>query len=330
MKDRELTPKEMTDQYLFGLDTGMFGNNEEKKEEAKEQGIVQMELANILPFHTGDGHPFEVEDDEDMAELEASIDENGILEPVILRPDVNLEGRYETIAGHRRVHAARKKGMFTVPAIIVDYDDDTAIKLMVASNLEKRKHIKPSAKAKAYKMYMDANKRQGKRSDLTSGQVGPKLRTDEKAAEEFSESARTIKRYIRLNSLIEPLLSMVDKDELKFNIGVELSYLSEGVQEEVCEYMHLTKRKLSLDQASQLKAKEKEGEEITTDVIKEMLKKPEKKLQLNEKFVTGYLPEPMRKKSIEERRAYTQQALQHFNLWLKDHPEEQEKWGVEL
>ena len=101
----------------------------------EDKDIVLVELANILPFHTGDGHPFEVEDDEDMAELEASIDENGILEPVILRPDVNLEGRYEIIDGHKRCRAARRKGFSTVPSVIEICDDKTAIELMVVSNL---------------------------------------------------------------------------------------------------------------------------------------------------------------------------------------------------
>lgn len=316
----------------------LLGNTAYKAElERADTGMREIQIEDLLPFHTGDGHPFEVTDDEDMKELEADIEENGILEPILVRPDANLAGRYELIAGHRRLHVARNLGFEKLKAIIMEYDDEMAIKLMVVSNLKKRSHIKPSVKAKAYKMYMDANKRQGRRVDLTSGQVDPKLRTDEKAAQEFNESASKIKRYIRLNELILPLLDMVDKEELKLGIGVELSYLKPETQEIIFNLMNYNDVMPSLEQATKLKQLEKDGEEFSESYLAAYFKKPAaetekepkvKKPKLNERFINEYLPEPIRKKSVEQKREYTQAALIMFNNYLLEHPDEKEKWEV--
>ena len=143
--------------------------------EESDTGMREIELENLLAFHTGDGHPFEVEMDQDMQELMEDVKENGVLEPIIVRRDSTFSGRYEMITGHRRVYVLRELGVPTVKSLLVDYDDQAAIKLMVASNLKKRTHIKPSVKAKAYKMYMDANKKQGQRSGGTCGPLDPKV-----------------------------------------------------------------------------------------------------------------------------------------------------------
>lgn len=301
--------------------------------EESDTGMREIELENLLAFHTGDGHPFEVEMDQDMQELMEDVRENGVLEPIIVRRDSAFAGRYEMITGHRRVYVLRELGIPTVKSLLVDYDDQAAIKLMVASNLKKRTHIKPSVKAKAYKMYMDANKRQGQRSDVTSSPVETKLRTDEKAAEEFGESRANIQRYIRLNELTPALLSMVDKDELKFRTAVELSYLSESAQEAVTSCLK-AKVSLSLEQAKELKEYEKDGGVIDLGYLKRWLgaveeapkEKKQPKPKLNERFINEYLPVEIRKKSVEEKRAYTQAALIFYNNYLLDHPEEQKEW----
>ena len=311
--------------------TMLFGEPEES-----DGGLMELSLEDILPFHTGGGHPFEIVEDADMLVLEEDMRENGQLEPIIVRRDANLQGRFEAIAGHRRTYVARKIGLEKIKALIVDYDDEQAIKLMVVSNLQKRSEIKPSVKAKAYKMYMEANKKQGQRTDATSCPVGTKLRTDESAAEEFGESARNIQRYIRLNDLTPELLAMVDKDELKFRTAVELSYLSESAQEAVT-YCLKAKVNLSLEQAKELKDYEKDGGTIDLAYLERWLgaveeapkEKRQPKPKHNERFINEYLPLEIRKKSVEEKRAYTQAALVMYNNYLLEHPEEQAEWEEE-
>ena len=309
----------------------LFGEQEEN-----DGALMDLSLDDILPFHTG-GHPFEVEEDADMLALEEDMRENGQLEPIIVRKDANLQGRFETIAGHRRAHVARKIGLEKVKALIVDYDDEQAVKLMVVSNLQKRSEIKPSVKAKAYAMYMEANKRQAGRPKKNSCQVGTNLRTDDQAAEEFKESARTIQRYIRLNQLILPLLNMVDRKEMKVGIGVELSYLDKEDQESLLGYIR-DGYMPTLDEAAAIKQScTKDGGHVDDDLMGRLLGKgPEeaeapkvkkaKQPKLNERFVNEYLPEPMRKMSVEKKRAYTQAALIMYNNYLLEHPEEQAEW----
>ena len=304
--------------------------------EETDTGVREIELENLLAFHTGDGHPFEVEMNTDMQELMEDVKENGVLEPIIVRRDSSFAGRYEMITGHRRVYVLRELGVPTVKSLLVDYDDQTAIKLMVASNLKKRTHIKPSVKAKAYKMYMDANKKQAGRPNKNSSQLETNLRTDEKAAEEFGESRATIQRYIRLNDLTQELLTMVDKDELKFGTAVELSYLSESAQEAVTSCLK-AKVNLSLEQAKELKDYEKDGGTIDLAYLKRWLgaveetpkEKRQPKPKINERFINEYLPLEIRKKSVEEKRAYTQAALIFYNNYLLEHPEEQKEWEKE-
>lgn len=292
----------------------------------KERTITEISRDKLLVFHTGEGHPFEVVDDEEMEELVESIKSSGILEPIIIRADKNFEGRYEIIAGHRRMHAAETAGIDKVPCLVVDYDDDTAIKLMISSNLERREKIKPSTKAKAYRMYMEANKRQKGRPGKNASQVETHLRTDEKAGAEFGESRATVQRYIRLNELIPDLLRMVDDGKLKFGTAVELSYLTEVQQTAVLDKIeqgYMPK----LEEAASLRKLEDNEIFSTIDSmgVKEKTK-VQPKAKLNEKFINDYLPEQLRKKSVEQKRLYTQEALIRFNNYLMDHPDEQQKW----
>ena len=182
-------------------------------------------------------HPFQVRDDEDMERLVQSIDNNGVLNPVILRKNGE---RYELIAGHRRKHACLRLGISGIPAIVRELSRDEAIVEMVDSNLQ-REHILPSEKAYAYKMKMDAMKRQGERTDLTSRPMGEKLLSVEAVAESAEESARQIHRYIRLTELIHELLTMVDEEKIAFRPAVELSYLTRDEQRDLLETIDIVK-----------------------------------------------------------------------------------------
>lgn len=193
-------------------------------------GTTDVDVNAIYPF---ENHPFKVLDDEKMEELVDSIKLNGVLTPVIVRPDD--EGTYEMISGHRRLHAAKRAGLQKIPAIVKEMTNDDAILAMVDSNLQ-REEILPSEKAFAYKMKYEAMKRQGARRDLTSDQVGPKLRSDELLAQQVGESKNSVKRYIRLTELIPQLLELVDEKRLPFVTGYEMSFFTREIQKWLYEY----------------------------------------------------------------------------------------------
>ena len=192
--------------------------------------VTQISIANLVPFA---GHPYKVEDNEDMEALTESIRENGILNPLIVRPAENNPCRFEIVSGHRRAHAARLAGIETVPAFVYPLSRDQAAVLVVDSNLH-RERLLPSEKAFAYKLKMEAMKRQGYRTDLTSDQVGPKL-TAESISD--SDSATQVKRYIRLTYLLPELLTMMDEGKIAFSVGVELSYLPDKAQSDLLDAM---------------------------------------------------------------------------------------------
>ena len=188
--------------------------------------VTNIQINKLHPF---EGHPFKVRDNEEMNQLVESIQTQGIAEPLLVRPRENTADEYEVISGHRRLRAAQKAGLSEVPVFIHAINRDEAAILLVDCNLH-RGQLLPSEKAFAYKLKYDAMKRQGYRSDLTSCQVGAKLRTDEAIAESTDESARQIQRYIRLTYLIPELLNMMDEGKIAFSVGVELSYLPENMQ----------------------------------------------------------------------------------------------------
>ena len=195
-------------------------------------------IDKLYPF---EGHPFKVQDNEEMNALTLSIQEQGILSPLIVRPKENTEDEYEIISGHRRFRAAVKAGMKEVPALIVPLDRDAAVIAVVDSNLH-REHILPSEKAFAYKLKAEALNHKGWRTDLTSEQLAPKLAT-EQIAEDAGTSKDTVKRYIRLTNLIQPILDMVDEGRIAFTPAVEISYLQPEEQEMLLsemEYNDLT------------------------------------------------------------------------------------------
>ena len=222
-----------------------------------------MKNTTILPIsklHPFEGHPYKVKDNDEMNALIDSIQEQGILSPLIVRPIENT-GEYEVISGHRRLHAAEKAGITEVPALIYALDRDAASIAVVDSNLH-REHILPSEKAFAYKMKMDALAKRGERNDLTCGQVGHKSRDDISD----TDSGRQIQRYIRLTNLIPKLLEYMDDGKMALSVGVELSYLDEAVQYIVLDTMEQEDCTPSYSQAFRMKNMYREGA-LTEDSI---------------------------------------------------------------
>ena len=215
---------------LKGLDD-LFSTEENRQEEQREQ-VRQIPIDDLHPFTN---HPFKVLDDEAMTRTVESIAQYGVLAPLIARPRPDGDG-YEIISGHRRQYAAKLAGLDTLPVIVLQMSDDAAVILMVDSNLQ-REHILPSERAFAYKMKLEAIKNQGARSDLTSGQIGPKLRSDEQVALDAGESRKQVQRFVRLTNLIPELLEMVDEKKIAFNPAVKLSYLDESQQRDFLEAM---------------------------------------------------------------------------------------------
>lgn len=260
---------------------------EEKRQETGEQ-VVMIPVNQIHEFKN---HPFKVLDDEDMRKTVDSIREYGVLVPVIIRPDGN--GEYEMISGHRRRYASIMAGKKEVPAIIREMDDDTATILMVDSNLQ-REHILPSERAKAYKMKMEALKHQGKRTDLTSCQVGTRLRADEELAKQTGESARTVQRFVRLNNLIPELLDLLDEKKIAFNPAVEISYMKQEEQKEFYEAMEIAQTTPSLSQAQRLKKSSQEGKctaELIERIMDEEKKNPLNRVVFDSSILQKYFPQ---------------------------------------
>ena len=217
-------PKNSLNVSLKGADD-IFSTEESRQEQQREQ-VQQIPIGELFPFKN---HPFKVLDDESMQRTVESVEQYGVLSPLIARP--RPEGGYEIISGHRRQHAAQLTGLETLPVIVRNMDDDAAVLLMVDSNLQ-RENILPSERAFAYKMKLEALKNQGARSDLTSSQVGTKLRADEKVAKDSGESHNQVQRFVRLTNLVPELLDMVDEKKISFNPAVELSYLDEKQQQD--------------------------------------------------------------------------------------------------
>ena len=274
--------------------------------------IQQLPVDELYPFVN---HPFKVQDDEAMAETVESISQRGILSPLIARPRPDGDG-YEIISGHRRQYAAKKAGLDTVPVIVRNMTDDDAIILLVDSNIQ-RENILPSERAFAFKMKMDAIKRQGARSDLTSAQVAPKL-SSEKIGEDSGMSKDTVKRYIRLTNLTPKLLELVDDKKISFTPAVELSYLDEKQQCDFMEVMDTTQNAPSLSQAQRIKKLAQQGKfnyDAVYDIMNEV-KKSEldavtiKNETLRKYFPRSYTPRQMEEKIIQLLDAWQQQRQQ--------------------
>ena len=238
-------PKGSLNVSLKGADD-IFSTEESRQEQQREQ-VQQIPIGELFPFKN---HPFKVLDDESMQRTVESVEQYGVLSPLIARP--RPEGGYEIISGHRRQHAAQLAGLDALPVIVRNMDDDAAVLLMVDSNLQ-RESILPSERAFAYKMKLEALKNQGARSDLTSTQVVSKLRSNEQLGAENNQSRETVRRFIRLTNLIPELLDMVDEKKIAFNPAVELSYLDEAQQRDFLQTMDETQNAPSLSQAQRMK-----------------------------------------------------------------------------
>lgn len=253
-------------------------------------------IEKLFPF---EGHPFKVQDNEEMNTLIESIQEQGILSPLIVRPKENTEDKYEIVSGHRRFRAAVKAGIKEVPTLIVPLDRDAAAIAVVDSNLH-REHILPSEKAFAYKLKMEALSRQGKRSDLTSDQLGPKL-TVEKISE--NDSATQVKRYIRLTNLIPPILDMVDEKRIAFTPAVELSYLLPEEQIMLLSEMEYSDCTPNLSQAQRLKALSMKGlftKEKLSVIMSEEKANQKERVKIPVERIRKYFPKDYTTTQIEE------------------------------
>ena len=287
-------PKSSLSVSLKGADD-IFSTEESRQEQQREQ-VQQIPIGELFPFKD---HPFKVLDDESMQRTVESVEQYGVLSPLIARP--RPEGGYEIISGHRRQHAAQLAGLDTLPVIVRNMDDDAAVLLMVDSNLQ-RENILPSERAFAYKMKLEALKNQGARSDLTSVQVAPKLST-EKIGEEVGMSKDNVKRYIRLTNLVPELLDMVDEKKIAFNPAVELSYLDEAQQRDFLEAMNDTQNAPSLSQAQRLKKLAQEGcfsYDVAFAVMGEEKKDELDKVVIKNDTLRKYFPRSFTPKQMED------------------------------
>ena len=287
-------PKSSLSVSLKGADD-IFSTEESRQEQQREQ-VQQIPIGELFPFKN---HPFKVLDDESMQRTVESVEQYGVLSPLIARP--RPEGGYEIISGHRCQHAAQLAGLETLPVIVRNMDDDAAVLLMVDSNLQ-RENILPSERAFAYKMKLEALKNQGARSDLTSVQLAPKLST-EKIGEEVGMSKDNVKRYIRLTNLVPELLDMVDEKKIAFNPAVELSYLDESQQRDFLEAMEDTQNAPSLSQAQRLKKLAQEGHfsyDVAFAVMGEEKKDELDKVVIKNDTLRKYFPRSYTPKQMED------------------------------
>ncbi len=261
-------------------------------------------------IHSFEGHPYKVLDNEEMELLTESIKEQGILSPIIVRPIEEAEKEYEVISGHRRLHAAVKAGMKTVPALIYDISRDEAAIMLVDSNLH-REHILPSEKAFAYKLKMEALKHQGK----TSSQVGTKLRTDEIIAEQAGESRNQIQRYIRLTNLIPELLDLVDEGKIALTPAVELSYLAEDQQYVLLDTIEEEERTPSFSQAVRFK-KLSQNNELDTEQIETIMQEDKANQKETIKFPLERLQQFSPRADKKELEEFVLKACEYYRKFL--------------
>jgi len=291
-------------------------STEQSRTESQQERVQEIPLSELHPF---EGHPFRVIDDEDMLKTVESVKEFGVFTPAIVRPDP--DGGYEIISGHRRHRASELAGKDTMPVIVRDLDDDSAIILMVDANLQ-RETILPSERAYAYKMKLDAIKHQGTRSDLTSDQVGPKLTAAQKVAEEANDSQTQVKRFIRLTELIPELLDMVDTGQIKFNPAVELSYLAHEEQKDFLSAMDYAQAAPSLSQAQRIKKLAQEGEcslEAMCEIMDESKKGELDRVTLKTDILRKYFPKSYTNKQMEEK------IIQLLEQWQKKREKSMER-----
>ena len=299
-------PKGSLNVSLKGADD-IFSTEESRQEQQREQ-VQQIPIGELFPFKN---HPFKVLDDESMQRTVESVEQYGVLSPLIARP--RAEGGYEIISGHRRQHAAQLAGLDALPVIVRQMDDDAAVLLMVDSNLQ-RENILPSERAFAYKMKLEALKNQGARSDLTSRQVVGKLEAADLVGKGNEESGRQVQRFIRLTNLIPELLDMVDEKKISFNPAVELSYLDESQQRDFLEAMDGTQNAPSVSQAQQLKKMAQCGEftyEKAFDILGQEKKSEQDTVTIKNDILRKYFPRSYTPRQMEEK------IIQLLDAWQR-------------
>ncbi len=293
----------------------LFSTEERRVDDSREK-VVDIPLAELHPFKD---HPFKVKDDDAMMDTAESIKQYGVLVPAIARPDP--DGGYELVAGHRRHHASELAGKKNMPVIVRDLDDDAATIIMVDSNLQ-REELLPSERAFAYKMKLDAMKHQGERSDLTSSQVGTKLRTDAILAEQAGTSRNQVQRYIRLTELIPELLDMVDEKKIAFNPAYELSFIKPEEQRQLIVVMDEEQATPSLSQAQRLKkfsAEGKLGYDAMSAIMSEEKKGDLDKVVLNSDVLKKYFPKSYTPLRMQET------IIKLLDQWQKKRQQQQER-----
>lgn len=292
-------------------------STEESRADAGREKVMEIALTELFPFKD---HPFKVKDDEAMADTAESIKEYGVLVPAIARP--RDKGGYELVAGHRRHRASELAGLETMPVIVRNLDDDAATIIMVDSNLQ-RENILPSERAFAFKLKLDAIKRQGERTDLTSTQVGQKSKLSvEVVAEQAGSSRNQVQRFIRLTELIPELLDMVDDKKIAFNPAVELSYLKPEEQSNLLEAMDMEQATPSLSQAQRLKKFSVEGKctlEAMCAIMSEEKKTEVDKVTLSSDKLRKYFPKSYTPQKMEET------ILKLLETWHKKRTQSQER-----
>lgn len=278
---------------------------------AENEMLTDVPLTQIRDFLH---HPYLVKDDESMDELVESIKERGLIQPVIIRPVEN--GMYEMVSGHRRKRAFEIAGYEKIPARVKEMSRDEAILSMVDSNLQ-RETVLPSEKARAYKMRLDAMKRQGKRTDLTLSPTGTKLRSDQQLADEVGESRNQIQRLIRLNYLVPEMLDLVDEGKVAMRPAVEISYLPEEIQYDLLEAMEYNEATPSHDQTIRMRKSYQEGN-LTTEVVEEIMNEPKpnqrEKSPFRDKRIEGAIPKEIPKEKYSE---FVIKAIQFYNRYLE-------------
>ncbi len=319
-------------------------STEESRQDAKLEKIREIPLSELHPFKN---HPFKVKDDEAMMETADSVRQYGVLVPAIARPDP--EGGYELVAGHRRHRASELAEKETMPVIVRDLDDDAATIIMVDSNLQ-RESLLPSERAFAYKMKLEAMKHQGARGDLTSSQVGTKLRADELLAQQAGSSRNQVQRYIRLTELIPELLDMVDERKIALNPAYELSFLKKEEQRDLLDAMDSEQATPSLSQAQRLKKYSQEGH-LTLDMMRVIMGE-EKKSDLDKVtftsdilrkyFPKSYTPQRMqetiiklleawqKKRQRDHMRDISARELKGHNILAVERFQDSTRWMIEF
>lgn len=301
------------------LDEDVFVSDRKKAEDHAEK-VIEIPIHKIEDFPN---HPFQVRNDEEMMDLIDSVAKSGVIAPALVRP--KEDGSYEMIAGHRRKYACLQNGLRTIPCIIRNLSDEEAVIIMVDTNLRQRQTILPSEKAFAYRMKLEAMKRQGERSDLTSCPVGEKLLSVNKLSKDTDDSARQIHRYIRLTYLIEPLLKLVDEGQIAMRPAVELSYLEPHAQKMVLEEMEINVCSPSHDQTIRMRKAQEEGK-LTDEVISVIMQeeKPNQieKIRLSSQRISRFFAP---RTSVKEMENEIVKALEVYQRYKKRQREKQER-----